>query len=47
MGELLGMKLKHGSFDCERGDYPITLVLHRFAERDALCLASAPSAHSG
>src|SRR5712671_3487953 len=26
------MKLQHGSFDCESGDYPITFVLHRFAK---------------
>src|SRR5213594_4765165 len=33
MGELLGVKLKHGSFDLESGDYPITFVLHRLAKR--------------
>ena len=33
MGKLLGVKLKHGSFDLESGDYPITFVLHRLAKR--------------
>jgi len=33
MGELLGVKLKHGAFDRESGDYPITFVLHRLAKR--------------
>jgi len=33
MGELLGVKLKHVSFDRESGDYPITFVLNRLAKR--------------